>query len=207
MVSPPALYKQFFIDKSDERVELFRKVVARFGIKRALYAGSFVHIAPSFVVPEVTYVDSDRRIPKFFSDPRLIPYLLSRREYEDEPVVRHFHQSYEEEIAEPDGSFALLISQYAGFVSQACKRYLKPGGILLANDSHGDASMATPDSDFELIAAVDRRGEKFSLREDALEEFFVSKKPENITREELLKRGRGYGYRKQASSYLFRKIE
>ncbi len=36
----------------------------------------------------------------------------------------------------------LIISQYAGFVGQETKRYLKEGGILLCNDSHGDATLA-----------------------------------------------------------------
>ena len=36
-----------------------------------------------------------------------------------------------------DRSVDLLISQYAGIISQPCKRYLKPGGYLLVNNSHG----------------------------------------------------------------------
>ncbi len=205
MPEAPPLYRQYFVDKDDERTELFRKVAERYAIKRALYAGSFVQISPSFVIPEVTYVDSDRRMPKFFSDPLLMAYVESRREYEQQPVIAHFHQSYEEEIDEPEDSFDLLISQYAGFVSQACKRYLRQGGVLLVNDSHGDASMAKLDSDFTLIGYVIRRGERFSLREDALDELFVPKKRVEITGDELLKRGRGYGYQKTASSYLFRR--
>lgn len=207
MVKPPALYKQYFIDKDDERLELFRKIATRFEVRRALYAGSFVQISPSFVIPEVTYVDSDRRIPKFFADPLLMPYVQSRCEYEERPVIRHFHQSYEDDFEEPPGSFDLLISQYAGFLSAACKKYLKPGGILLANDSHGDASMANLDPDFELVAAVNRHSERFSLKEDGLDELFVAKKTDEVCRKELLERGRGFGYLKTASSYVFRKID
>ncbi|MFX0037200.1 MAG: hypothetical protein ACFE9I_16330 [Candidatus Hermodarchaeota archaeon] len=40
---------------------------------------------------------------------------------------------------------------YAGFVSQSCKEYLKVGGILLTNNSHGNASMAYIDDDYQFI--------------------------------------------------------
>jgi len=48
----------------------------------------------------------------------------------------------------------LIISQYAGFVGQATKKYLKTGGILLCNDSHGDATLARFDHDFEFIGVM-----------------------------------------------------
>ena len=36
--------------------------------ERALYPGSYVDLAPSFVWPSVTYVDTDRRAAQFFAD-------------------------------------------------------------------------------------------------------------------------------------------
>lgn len=48
----------------------------------------------------------------------------------------------------------LIISQYAGFVGQATKVYLKKGGILLCNDSHGDATLAYCDSDYEFVGVI-----------------------------------------------------
>ena len=59
--------------------------------------------------------------------------------------------SYTAGFAEAEKSFDLLISQYAGFVSQHCKKYLKIGGILLVNNSHGDASMAKLDDDYKFV--------------------------------------------------------
>ncbi len=204
--SPPPLYKQYFIDRSDERVDLFRKLAEQFGVRSALYPGSFVQISPSFVIPRVVYVDSDRRIPRFFGDPAVQEYVESRKEYGESPEIRYHHQSYEDDIGEPPGNFDLLISQYAGFISAACKRYLKRGGLLVANDSHGDASMARIDPDFELVAAIDRRGEKFSVKTSDLDRYFLPKRPVEITAELLRQRGRGIGYTTPASSYLFRKI-
>ncbi len=204
--SAPPLYKQFFIDKADERLDLFRKLAERYEIKSALYPGSFVHIAPSFLIPEVVYVDSDRRIPRFFSDDQLTDYIRSRAEYSEPPQIRFHHQSYEEDTGEPLDAFDLLISQYAGFISAACKQHLKPGGILLANDSHGDAAMANIDPDFQLIAVVKRRSDRFTLTESSLDEYMVTARPVQITPELLRKRGRGFAYTKPAWAYLFRRI-
>ncbi len=203
---PPNLYKRFFIDKQDERVELFRKVAVRFDVKRALYPGSFVHISPSFVIPSVVYVDTDRRTPKFFQDELLAPYIESRKEYAEAPEIGFHHQSYDDPIDEPLGSFDLLISQYAGFISTACSKYLRIGGLLLANDSHGDASMAVLDSDFELVAAVTRRGERFSIKETDLDQYLQPANPVEFTQESLRDRGRGIRYTKPAFAYLFRRI-
>lgn len=203
---PPKLYQQFFIDKSDQRVDLFRTVAHRHDVKAALYPGSFVQIGPSFVIPRVVYVDNDRRTGRFFADPQLLEYVRGRKEYQEEPEITFHHCSYESGFGERLESFDLLISQYAGFISSACKLYLKVGGVLLVNDSHGDASMANLDPDFKLIAAVIRRGERFSIRESHLDEYFVPKREINLTPALLRERGRSVGFVKPAFSYIFSKI-
>lgn len=203
---PPKLYKRFFIDNNDERVGLFRTVAHRFNVATALYAGSFVQIGPSFVVPRVVYVDNDRRTGRFFADPALLDYVNERKEYAEEPEIAFNHCSYESDFAEEPESFDLLISLYAGFISAACKQYLKIGGVLLVNDSHGDASMANLDPNFELIAAVNRRGESFSLKESQLHEYFVPKREINLTPDLLRERGRGVGFVKPAFGYIFRRV-
>ncbi len=205
-VPPPALYKKHFIDKSDERVGLYRELAVCHGVKNALYPGSFVQISPSFVIPRVVYVDNDRRTPAFFADPQTRRYIEARKEYAENAEVVFHHQSYELELDEPLQSFDLLISQYAGFISQPCKKYLQTGGLLIVNDSHGDASMANLDPDFELVAAVTRRGEEFRVRTDALDEYFKPKRDIELAPELLRESGRGVGYKQVASGYLFRKI-
>ncbi len=205
-IQPPALYKQHFTDKSDERLELFRKLTKTFKIQSAMYPGSFVHISPSFFIPSVIYIDNDRRIPAFFADEQLAAYVESRKEHSEQLEIKFHHQNYEKSIDEPLESVDLLISQYAGFVSIACSKYLKIGGVLLANDSHGDAAMANLDPQFRLIAVVDRKGDRFTFKETGLDQYLTTRRPVEITRESLKRRGRGFGYTKPASGYLFRKI-
>jgi hypothetical protein len=83
---------------------------------------------------------------------------------------------------------------------------LKPGGYLLANNSHGDAGMASLDDDYRLIATLHRRGGKYRLSGASLAEYFIPKKDIQVTREVLLERGKGIGYTKTAALYLFQKV-
>ena len=47
---------------------------------RVLYPGSFVDIAPSFVFPQVTYVDMDDRALRFFADRQGVEDVLVERQ-------------------------------------------------------------------------------------------------------------------------------
>ena len=100
-----------------------------------------------------------------------------------------------------------MISQYAGFISQCCKKYLKKGGILLANNSHGDASMAHLDGDFEFIGVIYRSNRQYRLTEKNLDKYFIPKKADlKVTKAYLEKTQRGVGYTKTANAYIFRKL-
>ena len=148
----------------------------------------------------------DKRAARFFADPAISDFVEQRKNYPEEPEIRFHHTDYAKGFDEEEGSLDLLISQYAGFVSQSCKRYLKPQGYLLANNSHGDAGVANLDADYELVAVIKRRGEKFSLSEKDLAPYFVPKKEIEITREYLESLGRGLGYTKSAFSYIFKRV-
>ncbi len=200
------LYQQHFVGKSDERLELFVLLADHFALRSALYPGSFTHLTPSFVFPIACFVDTDRRAARFFQDPSVLNFVKQRRRYDEEPVVRFHHSDYSQGFDEDDGSFDLLISQYAGFVSQECKRYLRFNGYLLANNSHGDAGMASIDPDYQLVAIINRRGERYRLSEKDLGSYFVPKKEIDITREYLERTKRGVGYKKTSFSYVFQRI-
>jgi hypothetical protein len=202
----PALYREHYIDKVFERLDLFQLLAARYGIESALYPGSFVHITPSLIYPVTTYVETDARAKAFFADPAVDAFINRRKIYDREPEVTFHAADYRRDFGEQEEHFDLLISQYAGFVSQLCKHYLKIGGLLLANNSHGDASMASIDDDYALIAVVNRRKGKHRLSEQNLDAYFVPKAEVEVTREYIQKLGRGIGYTKSASSYVFRRV-
>jgi hypothetical protein len=206
-----SLYEKYHTSRGDERIGLFESVRSEFGIGAGLYPGCFVHIAPSFVIPEMYYVDSDRNAHEFFTRGVAERIVAERRVYDGPSRVEFFHQDYQKKIPIEDGSVELLVSQYAGFVSEACKRYLCHGGYLIANNSHGDAGLAWCDPDFRLVAVVDRRGDRWSLRTGSLEDYFIPKSsdvPREADRlaDRIRDLGRGIGYTKTASDYVFEKV-
>lgn len=203
---PYALYKHYYIDRDFERLDLFEQLADSYNVQSALYAGSFVHITPSFVYPTTVYVDSDKQAEKFFKSDFPLDFIKKNKVYETSPTLRFYGQSYTEKLNEDNESFDLLISQYAGFISLYCKQYLKIGGLLLANNSHGDASMASIDEQFELVAVVNRRKGKHRLKDTELEQYLIPKKDIEITKEYLEKTQRSVGYTKSADMYIFRRV-
>ncbi|WP_445475441.1 hypothetical protein ACT9XH_01460 [Methanococcoides methylutens] len=201
------LYKQSYVDNNFERADLFKSLKKRFSINSALYPGSFVHITPSFFFPEVVYVDSDPRAKKFFEQTGPVADLVSKKKtYDTDAVFRIISSDYSKPLDIAENTFDLLISQYAGFVSQACKRYLRTGGILLANNSHGDAGMAFLDHDYEFIAVVYVKGGSYHITDRNLGSYFIPKKKIQVTKEYLEEIGKGIGYTKTANSYIFRRV-
>jgi hypothetical protein len=203
----PPLYTRYCIEKGDERLGLFRLLAGRFGIKRGLYPGSFVHITPSFVIPEMVYADADRRCPKFFSAPETAKFIQSRAEYEEPPVFRFHSADFTKGLPEEEESFDLLISLYAGFISYYCKKHLKPGGILVANNSHGDSSLAYLDNDFTFIGVVKRSGEKFTYSDQNLDSYFQTKSGSPIDQESIILSMKGPGFTKTVYAYVFKKLK
>lgn len=202
----PDLYRKYFVDRKFERLDLFQLLAGKFEIQRVLYAGSFVHITPSFVFPDVVYVDSDTGAKKFFEDSTFRDFVARQKKYPQDAKTTFHFADYRQGFDEQEKSFDLLVSQYAGFVGHSCKRYLKRGGLLLANNSHGDAGVAALDDDYQLIAVVLLRSGKHRMSEDELEEYFVPKSSKVLlTKEYLMELQKGIGYKKTASGYIFRK--
>jgi hypothetical protein len=200
------LYQQYFQQRQFERLDLFEIVADRLYVQRALYAGSFVHITPSFVFPDVVYVDNDKQAKQFFGKPEVFKFIAERKIYPQESKVTFHFADYRNGFDEPFETFDLLISQYAGFVGQHCKPYLKTGGFLLANNSHGDAGIAAIDDDYRLKAVFSVRNGKHRISETNLDEYFVPKSQIQITREYLERLQKGIGYKKAADVYLFQKV-
>ena len=206
-----SLYEKYHASRQDERLGLFESVCAEFAINRGLYPGCFVHVTPSFVIPEMYYVDADGNANKFFADGVARELVERNRVYDDSPFLQFHFQDYQRPIPIDDGHVGLLISQYAGFVSENCKRYLSQGGYLIANNSHGDAGLASCDPEFRLVAVVNRRGERWSLGTGNLSDYFIPKsrtvpqEPSDLA-DHIRDLGKGIGYTKTASDYVFKKV-
>lgn len=202
MKSQP-LYKKYHLDRQDERLDQFLILSKKFSIRSVLYPGCFVHITPSFVFRDVVYIDENKQAYKFFQDPGVYKYIQRRKHYQKSPQIAFLHRNYKN--LGKLRLFDLLISQYAGFISHYCKKFLKKGGILFVNDSHGDAGMASLDKDYQLIGVFHEENGKCTFSTKQLDSYFVLKNLK-LTKKHLKQTQKGMNYEKKAAAYVFRKL-
>lgn len=196
----------------DDRIHLFAAVADFIEPATVLYPGSYVDIAPSVYFDDVHYMDLDRRAAKFFGQAADVRRLIEEKRRRAgrggaDFDVRFDHGDYQAPLDIADRSVELLISLYAGFISESCTRYLAPGGHLLVNDSHGDASMASLDRGYELAAVVTSRDGRYRVTTENLDGYLVPKRGEPPTVDGLHESGRGVAYSRSPTAYLFRRVE
>ncbi len=190
-----------------DRQRLFAAVHETVQASQVLYPGSFVDVAPSFVSPSVTYVDTDQRAVRFFADTAGVDEIIAEnRESVFDTTWRFLDADYESPLDVPQGGIDLLISLYTGFVSEHCTDYLAPGGFLLVNPSHGDVAMASIDPRYRLAAVVRCRSGCYTVDDANLDTYLVPKKSTDLTADFLHTTGRGVPYTKSPFAYLFQHL-
>lgn len=193
----------------DDRVRLFRTIAdVVTPSTRVLYPGSYVDIAPSVWFDDVTYVDTDKRAARFFGEAAAVGELIEAKRHGAgapavPPTMTFHHLDYRERLPIEAGSVGLLVSLYAGFISEHCTDLLAIGGVLLVNPSHGDVAMASIDPRYELGGVVKARDGGYRVSTDDLDTHLEPKKPTTITIDSLHESGRGIGYTRSAFAYLF----
>ncbi|MBN2440336.1 MAG: hypothetical protein JXJ04_03295 [Spirochaetales bacterium] len=203
----PKLYRKHYIDKQDERRLLFKMLADMFKIEKGLYPGSFVHITPSFYIQNMTYIDTDKRCYNFFNNENIINYVNQEKDYDKNPTINYLNIDFTKITGLEVNNYDILISLYSGFISKYCKQYLKKNGILLSNNSHGDAPLAFLDNSFRLIAVITRNGNKFFISMDDLKKYFITKNGIPIDKIKIEENLKGPGYIKTAYAYIFKKIK
>lgn len=188
----------------DDRSGLFGALRATWHPTKALYPGSYLDLSPSTAIPSVTYVDTDRRAARYFADEALATAELQGRTLPGAGAdIAFLHADYTEPLPIPPAGFDLLISLYAGPVWEHCRKYLSPQGLLLANTSHGDASIAALDPTLRLAAAVHTRAGEYRLDTEDLDSYLIPKRPSAADPETIRRRGRGIAYTRTAFAYVF----
>lgn len=187
-----------------DRERLFTVVADHVGTGPVLYPGSFVDLGASFAFDDVTYVDNDKRAAKFFADEEGVREIIGEERADHQ--INFIAGDYRKDLGLEQESFNLLVSLYAGIVSEPCGKYVEIGGWLLVNGSHGDATMSTLDERFELAAVVISRAGSYKVDATNLERFLIPKKQAETTREEIHERQRGLTYTASPFAYLFERM-
>jgi hypothetical protein len=190
-----------------DRWRLFSAVAQAIDAETVFYPGSYVDLAPSFVFGSVTYLDADKRAPGFFADTEGILEIVAEHQGPPEPDITFIHADYTTPLDLPEEHFDLLVSLYAGFVSEHCTQHLKFGGTLLVNPSHGDAAMASVDPRYVLAGVVRSSSGTHRVDTKDLDTYLIPKNPQTITADTLRESGRGIGYTKSPFAYLFTRVE
>jgi hypothetical protein len=155
------------------------------------------------VFETVTYLDSDRRAAAFFDDRAGIAEIIEQHDGPRSPDITFIGGDYTDALDLPDDHFDLLVSLFAGFVSEHCTRYLRIGGTLLVNSSHGDAAMASIDPRYELAGVVLSRNGDYRVASNDLDTYLVPTKDQLVTVDSLHRTGRGVAYSRSPFAYLF----
>ena len=186
-----------YMAKVGDRHQLYQTIQDHFQINTGLYPGSHIDITPSYYVNHMMYVDQFKGTIKFFKQKDEI--LDAIKQFNNKATFDFYPQDYNQPL--PIKNVDLIISLYAGFVGQATKHYLRIGGILLANDSHGDASLAYLDDAYQLIAVMHHH----RITTKNLDQYFIP-----VKRIDLLKiheTMKPPAYQTHATYYIFRKIK
>jgi len=189
-----------------DRRRLFSTVGDFVDASTVLYPGSYVDLAPSFVFDSVTYLDIDKRAPKFFADTDGVREIVADHNGPPDPDITFIHADYTSDLDLPADHFDLLVSLYAGFVTEHCTRHLRIGGTLLVNPSHGDAALASIDPRYGLTGVVTTRNGSYRVSTSDLDSYLIPKRPQPVTIDTLHEAGRGIGYTKSRFAYLFTRI-
>ncbi len=214
MTSPASVvdFHAEFDRHPDDRIRLFRAVAELLpATTPVLYPGSYVDIAPSVWFDEVTYIDTDKRAARFFDQTEAVASLVETKRQAVGTaatglVMRFHHGDYTKPISVEDGSVGLLVSLYAGFISEHCTDALAIGGTLLVNPSHGDAAMASIDPRYELSGIVTARNGAYRITDQDLDAYLIPKQPQEVTIDSLHESGRGIGYTRSPFAYLFTRV-
>ena len=189
-----------------DRWRLFSAVAAAIKAETVFYPGCYVDIAPSFVFRSVTYLDTDKRAPGFFADTDGVLEFIAQHEGPPEPDITFIHGDYTTPLDLLDEHFDLLVSLYAGFISEHCTQHLRIGGTLLVNPSHGDAAMASIDPRYVLAGVIKSGAGNYRVDMRDLDSYLIPKKPQALTAESLHQTNRGIGYTESPFAYLFTRV-
>ncbi len=206
--SPAAqAFRQYYTEMQMERGGLFATMAREYGGATVLYPGSSFHITPSFYFRHVVYVDRSADAQGFFAaSAEVLRIINERRQHAQAPFVRFLARDFTGALPLQEGSFDLLLSLYAGGIARACQRYLRAGGLLLTNNHEDDAGQAAADAQLRLVAVIEEKNDRYTLRRDGLETYLVARQKVAPDRADVREAMPWPAYTRNADYYVFQKL-
>jgi hypothetical protein len=200
-------YDRFYSALSFDRAGLFELIKAKYGCGTVLYPGCSVHITPSFYFQHVVYVDINETAKEFFQDNQnVLSIVNSNKKYRQSAYIQFIHGDYTKKLPLRENNYDLLLSIYAGGITEFCKKYVKPGGIIVSNNHQNDARQALKDSSVRFEALIRRKGKKYIIENDTGEKMLKILQEYSMPTENMKNSSSGMKYVDNEYYFVFRKI-
>jgi hypothetical protein len=200
-------YKRFYIDLNFDRSGLFETVKRKYSCQNALYPGCSIHITPSFYFQHVVYIDISEIAQDFFKNIEEVKeFINDNKTYKQSTFIQFLNRDYTKELPIRENSYDLLIALYAGEITQSCKKYVKPGGIILTNNHQNDAVEVLKDTSLFLDALIYKKGKKYVLEEKPEKNFEDILRKYNRQAKNMKKTDRGLEYVDKQCYFVLKKL-
>jgi len=200
-------YERFYSALSFDRAGLFELIKDKYGCSTVLYPGCSIHITPSFYFQHVVYVDINETAKEFFQDNQnVLSIVNSNKKYKQSAYIQFIHSDYTEKLPVRENNYDLLLSIYAGGITESCKRYVKPGGIIVSNNHRNDAQQAIKDSSIRLEALIRRKGKKYNIENGTGEKMLEALQEHSVPTKNMKNSSSGLKYVDNEYYFVFRKI-
>lgn len=199
-------YNRFYSALNFDRAGLFELLKDEYGCGTVLYPGCSIHIMPSFYFQHVVYVDISETAKKFFQDNQnILSIVNSNKKYKQSAYIQFIHSDYTKELPVRENNYDLLLAIYAGDITKSCKKYIKPGGIIVSNNHHNDAQQALRDSSVRLEALIRRKGKKYQIENGTGEKMLKTLQEHSMPLKNMKNSSSGMEYVDNEYYFVFRK--
>lgn len=132
-------YQKYYVDLGFERRGLFETLEEKLHPETVLYPGSSIHITPSFVFQNVTYVDPSTQAHKFFADlGSVTSFVESHRKSRKPAFLQYLPEDIRSCNSLPRNYYDLVFTSYSGPIGIHCWQYVKEDGCYVSNNHEGD---------------------------------------------------------------------
>jgi len=160
-------YEKIYSVNNFERIDLFKCISKIFNIETVLYLGSSIHISPSFIFQNVTYIDNSDCTNEFFKYKEdIIDYINSRKIYNQTPYISYININYNTETKFMNQKYDLVISinSYDSFESSV--KFIRKDGILLFLPLPQESTVSRKNEYIKYMGKIIFTGKKYKYIKD-----------------------------------------